>query len=287
MNCDINIKTNHTLKNYLFLYDIGGNNLFEKYVNNMSKSQLKSYKETDREAKFSHFFEPYWIEKGYTKEEANDIVNKRKNKAKTLSLHKMKNVYDRTTVQIGYWIKKGYTKEEAIKKVHDRQVTFSKQICIDKHGKEKGIDIWKQRQINWQNTLKSKSKEEIKRINILKKPKRLNKYFISSAEKELKNILKCESQFLLENETSYYLYDLKKGNKIIEYNGDYWHCNPKKYNEDFFNKQLNMTAKEKWKNDKDKISYAQSKSFDVLVIWEKDYKEHKEEVIKQCKDFFK
>jgi hypothetical protein len=30
---------------------------------------------------------------------------------------------------------------------------------------------------------------------------------------------------------------------VIEYFGDYWHCNPKKYTPDFYTNQLKMTAK--------------------------------------------
>jgi hypothetical protein len=35
-----------------------------------------------------------------------------------------------------------------------------------------------------------------------------------------------------------------KLNKAIEYNGDYWHCNPNKYEADYFHKKSKLTAKE-------------------------------------------
>ena len=37
----------------------------------------------------------------------------------------------------------------------------------------------------------------------------------------------------------------EKNNVVVEYFGDYWHCNPDTYDDDFFNKNLKCTAKEK------------------------------------------
>ena len=37
--------------------------------------------------------------------------------------------------------------------------------------------------------------------------------------------------------------DIEK-KKIIEFYGDYWHCNPLKYNSTFFNKHKELTAKQ-------------------------------------------
>lgn len=78
---------------------------------------------------------------------------------------KYNNLYEN---QIGYWIKRGYSEEEQKNKVSERQRTFTLEKCIEKHGKEMGTNIWRQRQDKWQNTLNSKSPEEIKRINMLK-----------------------------------------------------------------------------------------------------------------------
>jgi hypothetical protein len=50
----------------------------------------------------------------------------------------------------------------------------------------------------------------------------------------------------------YYHYDFEYKGKIIEYHGDYWHCNPEKYEETFVNKHSKYTAKEIWKRDEEK-----------------------------------
>lgn len=62
-------------------------------------------------------------------------------------------------------------------------------------------------------------------------------------------------------------------NLIIEYNGDYWHCNPKKYKSDYFNQKKQKTAKELWEYDKNKIDLIKEKGYNLEIIWESDLKE--------------
>jgi G:T-mismatch repair DNA endonuclease (very short patch repair protein) len=61
-------------------------------------------------------------------------------------------------------------------------------------------------------------------------------------------------------------------NLIIEYFGDYWHCNPKKYESDFFNKKKNKFAWELWDYDKKKIDLIKSYGYNLEVVWEGDLK---------------
>ena len=62
-------------------------------------------------------------------------------------------------------------------------------------------------------------------------------------------------------------------NLIIEYNGDYWHCNPKKYKPDYFNQKKQKTAKELWEYDKNKIDLIRGKGYNLEIVWESDLKE--------------
>ena len=55
---------------------------------------------------------------------------------------------------------------------------------------------------------------------------------------------------------------------IIEVYGDYWHCNPKLFNEDFYHPQLKKTAKEKWQSDLVRQRYFESLGYIVEIIWE-------------------
>jgi G:T-mismatch repair DNA endonuclease (very short patch repair protein) len=74
-----------------------------------------------------------------------------------------------------------------------------------------------------------------------------------------------------------YFFDIKieSFNRIIEVNGDYWHCNPQIYNPDdiFYFKKIHTLAKDKWKEDADKIKAANKNGFNVLTIWESDIKD--------------
>jgi len=63
---------------------------------------------------------------------------------------------------------------------------------------------------------------------------------------------------------------------VVEYFGDYWHCNPELYKDDFFNKSLKCTAKEKQENDRIRLNkvLARSKHISlIIVIWEKRFHE--------------
>lgn len=78
-------------------------------------------------------------------------------------------------------------------------------------------------------------------------------------------------------------------NKIaIEVMGDYWHCNPKIYQENFFNKNKNMTAKDIWLSDnlKKQEVIKNLKCF-YFQIWEHDWNTNKDTVLKQLQKEFK
>ena len=59
-------------------------------------------------------------------------------------------------------------------------------------------------------------------------------------------------------------------NLIIEYFGDYWHCNHKQYESDFFNKKKGKFAWELWDYDKKKNERIKSYGYNLEVVWEGD-----------------
>ena len=74
--------------------------------------------------------------------------------------------------------------------------------------------------------------------------------------------------------------------KVIEFNGDNFHANPNKYNEnDIPLKFLKKTAKEIWKQDEIKINKAKEKGFDVKIVWESDYLKNKDGILLECIKF--
>ena len=85
---------------------------------------------------------------------------------------------------------------------------------------------------------------------------------------------------------SFSLYDYVNvtSKKIIEFNGDYWHANPKKYlAEDIIGRGITRkTAKLVWDKDYKKHALAIAKGFQVLTIWESDYHFDKNATIERC-----
>jgi very-short-patch-repair endonuclease len=84
-----------------------------------------------------------------------------------------------------------------------------------------------------------------------------------------------------------YFYDFAIGKKLIEVNGDYWHANPKIYDENkiFYFQNRSMTASEIWKKDKVKDSVAKDNGYKILRIWEKDIKNNQTKIIKKILHF--
>ena len=97
---------------------------------------------------------------------------------------------------------------------------------------------------------------------------------ISKGQRELYNSIKqIHSDALLEH----YLPDVGNSvdifipseNKIIEYFGRYWHCDPIKYSDDYYNKVTKKTAKQIWDADKNRINKFIEAGYGIEVVWEK------------------
>ena len=161
------------------------------------------------------------------------------------------NVVGRNTNQKEYWMKKGYTEKEAEQLVSQRQQTFSKEICIEKHGEKEGLKIWQERQDKWQATLDAKSPEEKERIarakmcggkgysmisqemfwKIYEKIKTVvdtdQIYFATYnrlTHKDDGTEKNYEYFFITEDGEHFFLdFLLRNKKRIIEFDGDYWH----------------------------------------------------------------
>lgn len=68
-------------------------------------------------------------------------------------------------------------------------------------------------------------------------------------------------------------------NLIIEYFGDYWHCNPIKYSKDYYNVKKNKYAWELWDYDKKKLDLVKSYGYNLEVIWENELKSNNDKLI--------
>lgn len=82
-----------------------------------------------------------------------------------------------------------------------------------------------------------------------------------------------EREFGIMSPNGYYKFDftILELDLMVEFNGDYWHRNPKKYDSNYFERGL--YSYEVWERDQLKIEAANRRGFDVLVVWESDYLE--------------
>jgi len=68
----------------------------------------------------------------------------------------------------------------------------------------------------------------------------------------------------INNRYMFYDFVISSIEFCIEYNGDYWHANPRKYSENDFTRKI-------WQRDTEKISALTNMGFEVWVIWESDF----------------
>jgi hypothetical protein len=77
----------------------------------------------------------------------------------------------------------------------------------------------------------------------------------------------------------YFVYDIKHGNCIIEFNGDYWHANPRIYRDtDLI---MGKSASSIWERDSLKLKNARDLGYNVMVIWENDYVNNSDKVVQE------
>lgn len=111
----------------------------------------------------------YWTAQGLTEEQATDKVSEVQTSAAAIAKQKWNDgLIDKATrnTNLEYWIKKtNGDKSRATKLRRERQSTFSLEKCIATHGELRGTQLWEQRQEKWQNTMQSKSPEELLRIS--------------------------------------------------------------------------------------------------------------------------
>lgn len=228
----------------------------------------------------------FWVNRGFSEEEAKIKVSEnQKNAAKSVDFDKRL-----LPSNIEYWIKRGLTEEEAKVEVSNHQRTFTLQKCIDKHGEGTGNLIYTKRQVKWQTSLieNGNLKCGFSRISQELFYRLLDEY--SFKEKiDVFFATKNKEYFISLKGGEFYQYDFVDRNKmkIIEFNGDCYHANPIKYNENDKPNPFrqNLTASDIWAKDKRKTEVAIENGFQLLTIWESEYKKNKELTIKKCLDF--
>lgn len=244
----------------------------------------------------------YWIKKGFSKEEAAEKATQTKNENNRRGARAVKNrskeeIKSFSPRCIEYWVARGYPTSDAKEQVKAMQTTFSLEKCIEKHGEDEGPLVWQTRQDKWQNALNSKSHEELESINQRKIWKAGSMSKISQTLFEKIHIDGArwgpkragnDGEKMVKLHDRNVMIDYSLHNKIIEFNGDYWHANPKKYKSTdvIMTRRLGpITADFIWAEDKKRTNELESLGYKVLIIWEYDYKENTEREIQKCINF--
>jgi len=202
---------------------------------------------------------------------------------------------EKRPTRVEYWIKRGHTEGEAKNIISENQRTFSLDICIEKYGKIKGKKIFDDRQNKWQKSLLENGNLKCGYSEISQELfyDILDKYDFEN-RKNIYFATKNQEYFISEKSNNsrkkkFYQYDFvdKKKMRIIEYNSDIFHANPKIYksqdNPHPFRKWLK--SEDIWKYDRQKIIAANNNGFDVLTIWDSEYRSNPEKTLQECLNF--
>lgn len=267
-------------------YPVLSESIFEKMSENIKGEKNPGYGHNGELSPFSRKFIGYVDKTEYEKETiiSNFVSSSQKKSKENGNL----------AVTVDYYVKRGYDEKTSRRMLSERQRTFTLEKCIEKHGIENGTKIWQERQDKWLATLDIKSEEEKSEIN---RKKLVKCGSVSKKESMLASELKeifvdLETQYIIrrtDDVKRFYSFDIRVGNKIIEFNGDLYHANPIFYSENDIppfagNKK---TAKELWQKDTDKRIEAQKAGYLVKTIWEHDYNRNRDAIFSDCVAFLK
>lgn len=246
------------------------------------KNPMSKTNKSDIERKESSPFSLDFYRKRYPDKSDEELLEIRKLFAKKASTGTI------NSTKIQYWINKGYSEDEAKVKLTERQRTFTKQKCIEKHGEIKGLEVWNNRQAKWLKSTKKTNFSKISQELFISIYHELKKdlsfdltqlYFAmfdnnNSTIKDESNT-NSELTLKLDNITIKPDFIILDRLKIIEFNGDYWH-----------GKHQKLYPKNK-KREELKLEELNKSKYDVLVIWESEYKSDKNGTLLKCLDFLR
>lgn len=245
----------------------------------------------------------YWLNKGYSLEESKE---KQKERQSTFSLKKCIHKYGEIEgLKIFEDRQKKWQKtlnENNDKEELNKKRGLNKDKFINKHGIERYSELCKikskasSKEGLIENIGLEKYIERINNIKISIKNSGFNRYSKISMElfTDIEEMLddKCyygKNEKIIQfydSSNKYFCFyvDFTYKNKIIEFYGDYYHANPKIYEKDKIvgSKYSCHKAEDIWKIDLDRIKLIKEKGFDVLIVWESDYKNNKEKIKNKC-----
>jgi len=95
------------------------------------------------------------------------------------------------------------------------------------------------------------------------------------------------SDFPIKKESGGYKLDilLQEINLVIEFNGTYWHCDPRFYEKDYYNKKKKLKAEQIWSYDNSRKTFLEGLGYKVVVVWEHDYKTNNNQTLQILREY--
>lgn len=192
-----------------------------------------------------------------------------------------------------YWLNKGLTEDAAILKVKERNAVNSLSRYIERANGNvvEGTEKWKDRQTRWQATLNAKPEEERERIRLLKITSYKSESYSTVSFKMFEKVQHTISDIVfgpyektIRLSFGFVKPDCIRDNKVIEFFGDYWHGNPIKYKSDDVVARGSF-ASSLWQKDKLRVEGYNEKGYEVLIVWESEYKDNPDETVLRCIEF--
>ncbi len=262
------INHNLTVAQYKEQYNANKSDIFHtSYLIELStKIQGENNPGYKHGGKFSPYSKKFIKYENLTDAEKNIVI-----KEKFITLHETQSNNDNYTTNINYYLKQGLSEEDAAVALSKRQTTFSKEICIEKYGKEEGLKHWQNRQEKW---LKSYPKSNYSKISqelfkeIDKHMCDVEVYYANkfSDNKNDEYILKTKTSFI---KPDFYVPSLSK---IIEFDGDYWH-------------QSNNAGTKSRDEKRDNEILDMYPSMNIYHVKEQHYRKNKQRIVEECLEF--
>lgn len=177
----------------------------------------------------------------------------------------------------------GYVKWDSY--VEKQRITKSKDFVVKKYGIAYWQELCSKKSLVLENFIRVHGKEE-GRIQYHKYltskaggySKASQLYFNQLSTKLEDRVGTTIKSFYKTKNAEYYIntsggcyfidYYLSEYKIAVEFNGDFWHCNPKKYQPDYIHPIIHKQASEIWRDDEARVSIFTQKGIKVIVVWE-------------------
>ena len=218
----------------------------------------------------------FWINKGMTETEAEDIV--RKIQTRDLDFYIDTYGEDEGTYRYQEIIQKRlaswYSRSEEDRNARNNRKGRTYLQLIEKYGGDPAFDIIQKRLVS--NPAVSKESKDFFR--------KLDSAVCPGISKKSVTGYKGPERWIKHSQGIFFV-DYIVENCIIEYNGSYWHADKRLFEAEDWHSGARKTVKEIRKQDEERLDILQKLGYKILIIWSTDVNKNSINEINKCKDF--